>query len=670
MLRMKNILISVIVPIYNVAAYLCQCVDSIRLQTYANLEIILVDDGSTDEGGAICDTYASIDSRIIVVHKENGGLVSARKAGLNIATGSYIAFVDGDDWILPEMYEELLSIALKTDADIVESGYVNQKNKIDFHSHECIYKLSDEMTIKNIIEDWLADCSKSVVRSTIWSKLYRVNLIKEAYSHVPNQMNFGEDWIAFLWLIKLSNFISVTEMSYYCYRVRNDSISHIYNYQYYRKAYELYSYVTNFISENYPYVDSKKLDLWFLTWGKMLNHQVSYGNGWDLLIYQFPSPEMLNGKKIILYGAGNVGRDYYKQLSIYENIDIVAWVDQAPDKYNYEFYDIKDLDVGFSQKYDFVLLAVLRENLAEAIRQEIVEQRDVPADSIIWKAPRQYKDELVVHDVGYNIVKIIGGLGNQMFQYSLYRAMQEKGIDTRVNLDDFSGYKRKFEIQDVFKGTRIIEDSGHEYDSYKMKLTYHGFYQEKVSAEYDASVFNMRDTSFSGYWQTEKYFKDIEEIIRQEFIFNVSDEELANMAQVIMKENSVSIHIRRGDYLETPDLYCGICSVEYYKKAIKYMIENANPDVFYVFSDDLNWVRENLDITNAVYVDSLMFDHYENWYDMYLMSCCKHNIIANSSFSWWGAWLNNNKNKIIIAPKLWLNGEETKDIWCDGWIKI
>lgn len=667
---MKNILISVIVPIYNIAAYLRQCVDSIRLQTYANLEIILVDDGSADESGAICDTYSSIDSRIIVVHKENGGLVSARKAGLNIATGLYIAFVDGDDWILPEMYKELLSKALKTDADIVESGYVNQKNKIEFRSHECIYQLSDEMTKKNIIEDWLADCSKSVVRSTIWSKLYRANLIKEAYSHVPNHMNLGEDQVAFLWSIKLANCISVIGKSYYCYRVRNDSISHVYNFHYYRIVYGLYSYVTNFISENYPNVDSKKLDLWFLTWGKMLNHQVSVGNGWDTMIYQFPTPEMLNGKKIILYGAGNVGRDYYKQLSIYENIDIVAWVDRVPDKYNYEFYDIKNLDSGFSQKYDFVVLAVLRESLAEAIRQEIVEQRNVPADCIIWKVPRQYKDELVVHDVGYNIVKIIGGLGNQMFQYAFYRAMQEKGIDTRVNLDDFSRYKRKFEIQDVFQGARIIEDSGHEYDSYKMKLTYHGFYQEKDSAEYDASVFNMRDTSFSGYWQTEKYFKDIEKIIRQEFIFNVSEEKLANMAQIIMKENAVSIHIRRGDYLETADLYCEICTVEYYKKAIKYMIANANPDVFYVFSDDLNWARGNLEIANVVYVDSSMFDHYENWYDMYLMSSCKHNIIANSSFSWWGAWLNNNKDKIVIAPKLWLNGEETKDIWCDGWIKI
>ena len=115
-------LISVIVPVYNVAAYLPRCIDSILAQTYANLEILLVDDGSTDDSGFICDEYAKKDTRIRVLHKENGGLSSARNAGLDAAAGQYIGFVDSDDWIEPEMYSQMLALMEKNDAQMVCAG--------------------------------------------------------------------------------------------------------------------------------------------------------------------------------------------------------------------------------------------------------------------------------------------------------------------------------------------------------------------------------------------------------------------------------------------------------------------------------------------------------------------------------------------------------------------
>ena len=117
-------LISVIVPVYNVEKYVKKCVDSIIAQTYRNLEIILVDDGSTDSSGRICDELASIDKRIIVIHKPNGGLSDARNAGISIARGKYLGFVDGDDLIHPQTYEILLTNALKCDAEISEGGYI------------------------------------------------------------------------------------------------------------------------------------------------------------------------------------------------------------------------------------------------------------------------------------------------------------------------------------------------------------------------------------------------------------------------------------------------------------------------------------------------------------------------------------------------------------------
>ncbi len=118
----QNVLISVIVPVYKVEEYLSRCVDSILAQTYENLEIILVDDGSPDYCGSICDTYAAMDSRIKVIHKENGGLSSARNAGLDIAKGEYFGFVDSDDWIEPYMYETLLALAQKENVKLVCGG--------------------------------------------------------------------------------------------------------------------------------------------------------------------------------------------------------------------------------------------------------------------------------------------------------------------------------------------------------------------------------------------------------------------------------------------------------------------------------------------------------------------------------------------------------------------
>ena len=116
-------LVSVVVPIFNIEAFLSECVESLIRQTYKNIEIILVNDGSTDNCGKICDEYSRIDARIQVIHKNNGGLISARKAGLEFSKGEYVAYVDGDDWVEPEMYGTLLRHAKESNADVVAAGH-------------------------------------------------------------------------------------------------------------------------------------------------------------------------------------------------------------------------------------------------------------------------------------------------------------------------------------------------------------------------------------------------------------------------------------------------------------------------------------------------------------------------------------------------------------------
>lgn len=177
---------------------------------------------------------------------------------------------------------------------------------------------------------------------------------------------------------------------------------------------------------------------------------------------------------------------------------------------------------------------------------------------------------------------------------------------------------------------------------------------------------------FMGTWQSEKFFIDAKKMVRQVFVFNESllSGETLELKNRILAENSVSIHIRRGDYLNNQynNGFAGVCTEEYYSKAIDLITKKVDQSVYYVFTDDKDWVSEHFKIENAIYVN--INSGEDSWQDMYLMSRCKHNIIANSSFSWWGAWLNANPDKIVIAPKLWWRLFEHDDVVPESWIRI
>lgn len=287
-----------------------------------------------------------------------------------------------------------------------------------------------------------------------------------------------------------------------------------------------------------------------------------------------------------------------------------------------------------------------------------------------------------------NIVRIVGGLGNQMFQYAFYRALKEKNTDTvGLDLTPFQWYNlhngyeldRLFGINEGSVEQKYIDSMRDEkkdiINKVRRKLLGRkkSHYRETKIA-FNEEVFKLRNTFFDGYWQSEKYFKEIENIIREEFTFKIPlDEKNFALVEEIKNCNSVSLHVRRGDYItnkEVNKLYGNVCTLDYYRKAIEYINSRVENPKFYVFSNDLKWVKENLDIPNAVYIDwNTKEDSYK---DMQLMSCCRHNIVANSSFSWWGAWLNTNKDKIVVSPDRWFNDEQvgTNDIIPEEWIKI
>jgi len=267
------------------------------------------------------------------------------------------------------------------------------------------------------------------------------------------------------------------------------------------------------------------------------------------------------------------------------------------------------------------------------------------------------------------VAKIIGGLGNQLFQYAFARHLSLIH-DTELRLDISAYYAYKNHNYGL-SNFNIIENfsSPNEWtDLIPFKEKHFHF---------DQDFMNIPDNTYiQGYWQSEKYFREISSVIKNDLQFKYPMELKDKIFyESILQSNSVSLHIRRGDYVPGTygDQVSECLTLDYYEKAID-QIQQKNPDVvFFIFSDDINWAKKNLSISRPTfYVDHNSSN--TNFQDLRLMSLCKHNIIANSSFSWWGAWLNSNLKKEFYSPINWFNSNarnlNSQDIVPSEWIRI
>ena len=278
------------------------------------------------------------------------------------------------------------------------------------------------------------------------------------------------------------------------------------------------------------------------------------------------------------------------------------------------------------------------------------------------------------------IVKLQGGLGNQMFQYAAARTLSNSGkvyLDfsflnkNNITTDSFTA--RQFEL-DIFKRTKTC--ISHPYfirlirSNRRIFKTLSPRYQEVK----DENIFDFLNNNNSSnlylddYFQNPLIFQDIRNILMNEFTFP----ELSKLSkeieyQISTATNPVAIHIRRGDYTK-PEIqsYHGILPISYYRQGIELIKSKAENPIFYIFSDDPEWCEHNLKFIGHKQIISR---NTQAWEDMYLISRCKHQIIANSSFSWWGAWLNANSEKIVVAPKKWFNNVDI-NILPKEWISI
>ncbi|MCY0969551.1 alpha-1,2-fucosyltransferase [Chryseobacterium wangxinyae] len=283
-------------------------------------------------------------------------------------------------------------------------------------------------------------------------------------------------------------------------------------------------------------------------------------------------------------------------------------------------------------------------------------------------------------------VELIGGLGNQMFQYATARALalfrnEELSLDNHLftnymlheyGLHHFNIHCSFFEKENTAFEPLTTTEKAKAF-LYQKKI--YNTYVEK-DLRYDEALFEFshKNIFLKGYFQSEKYFITFRDQLRKDFeITSPLKKETIDFLQIIKTENSVSLHIRRGDYVSNPEANAvhGTCDLKYYHRAIEAIKKIVENPVFFIFSDDIDWAKANLKINNTTYFVDFN-DASTNYEDIKLMSACKHNIIANSSFSWWGAWLNDNDNKIVIAPNKWFNTDDhnSKDIIPESWRQI
>lgn len=276
------------------------------------------------------------------------------------------------------------------------------------------------------------------------------------------------------------------------------------------------------------------------------------------------------------------------------------------------------------------------------------------------------------------LIKVTGGLGNQMFIYAFYLQMKKRFPDTRIDLSDMMHYKvhHGYEMNNVFHLPRTefcINQSLKKIIEFLFFKTILERKQNLTTLEIYEKSFCWPFIYFKGFYQSERYFTEIKEEVRKAFTFDkgqANKKSIKILEQIDADKHAVSLHIRRGDYLQPKHWATtgSVCQLPYYRNAIAQMNTSIEEASYYVFSDDIAWVKENIQLNHAIYID--WNTNEESWQDMMLMSHCRHHIICNSTFSWWGAWLNPRKDKIVLVPERWFQHCETPYIYPAEWIKV
>ena len=352
---MKDEFISIIVPIYNSEQYLEKCINSIVNQTYKKLEIILVDDGSTDSSGKICDEYAQNDNRIRVIHKKNGGLQEARSVGITAAKGVFIGFVDSDDWVDADMYESLYrSIGL---ADLATSGLWHYdisgaRNKVVDALEAGIYDGQSEYFCENLNIKYAEDLLLTIAYALRCKKIVVTHDCYYHYRYTPSSMCRSKN---LNYLEEMNRFYRVLDraiMEHVFEKTLRDQLNRL-------LLYFVYTYTSSMMQ---------------------MGAELYYPQ------YVFPQNKLLAGKRVVLFGSGKVGKSYYRNWKYNDSIQVVQWIDSAPLAENFLGKKVDKAEEIIQDGYDYVVCAVLDQERAEGMKKQLISY-GIREDVILWEKP-------------------------------------------------------------------------------------------------------------------------------------------------------------------------------------------------------------------------------------------------------------------------------------------
>ena len=354
----QDYLISVIVPIYNVEKYLYRCVDSILQQSYVNLEVILVDDGATDHCGKICDDYSKFDSRIKVVHKRNGGLVSARKAGAAVASGDYVVNVDGDDWVEKDYFENFARAFHRYDPDIIYST----KHYKDYYNHSDVIKvdLLDQKEMYRIYsgEYGFLKCEESNVTYGLWLVCVKRNLYVQVQNSIDDNIVQCEDVSCIVRLMARTDKVLFINEGGYHYVQRKNSLMHTK-----RKFMDIVLWDTLHDLERLGI--SKSCGFQNVVTGMcgIIKLSTEFGQlqkkEYD---YLFPYRNVKKGSSVVVYGAGSLGKLIIGHILESKQFYLAAWVD-SNERSEISGIEIKPVDHLLGIKYDKIIIATVKKRL-------------------------------------------------------------------------------------------------------------------------------------------------------------------------------------------------------------------------------------------------------------------------------------------------------------------
>lgn len=370
--------VSVIVPIYNAEPFLEKCIDSVLKQTYLDFELILVDDGSGDRSGSICDAFAQKDDRIRVIHKKNEGLISARITGLQMAKCEYIAFVDADDWVEDSFLERLVNPMENVGPDIVISGCIieveGRSDKITNLIPSGIY---DEKQLKTAIIPKML-CSKAFYQFGIlpymWNKLFRRDILEACYVDIDTKIYDGEDVaVVYPYLLLVKRAVVIEDCMYH-YRIHENSMTAKKKDSFYENVSRLYLHLNRQFEASEYYalmLPQLKQYLKWMVWHGLSEEERERER--RKRQYCFPFGKVAGGSEIILYGAGDVGIKYYQQLKKVDYCSLISWVDRKYCELAAQGLPVESPSVIPAKNYDYIVIAIADARIREEIKMYLLD---------------------------------------------------------------------------------------------------------------------------------------------------------------------------------------------------------------------------------------------------------------------------------------------------------